>query len=69
MALVFNPKYDVTIEDAGPGFAILMVYHRDAAGLRDGVHSAFHLAVAEGNTALEIAQGAAPFAFIDEEDL
>jgi hypothetical protein len=27
------------------------------------------LAVAEGNTALEIAQGAAPYAFIDEEDL
>jgi hypothetical protein len=69
MALVFNPKYDITLDETEAGFAVLMIYHRDAAGLRDGVHSAFHLAVAEGNTALEIAQGAAPFAFIDEEDL
>lgn len=69
MALVFNPKYDITLEDPEPGLAVLTIYHRDANGARDCVHSSFYLAVAEGNTSLEIAQGAAPYAFIDEEDL
>ena len=68
MALVFNPVYDITLEEPEPGRAILSVYNRDSGGHRDNLHSAFYLAVGPQQTALEVAQGAAPYAFVEEKD-
>lgn len=72
MALIYNPVYDITLEEIPEGYdhqAILTVYNRDANGLRDNLHSGFWLAVGPQQTALEVAQEAAPWAFIDETDL
>lgn len=68
MSLVYNPFFDITLEEPEPGKAILTVYNKDAEGHRDSLHSAFYLAVGPQDTALAVAQGAAPYAFVEDKD-
>ena len=72
MGLKFNPAYDITLDDegrdeTGEGTAFLTVYNWDAAGGRCTMKDGFTLKYGPTDTALNVAQQAAPWAFVPDD--
>ena len=72
MGLKFNPAFDITLDDNGRdgdgfGTANLTVYNWDANRVRDNMHSSFQMVYGPTDTALNVAQGAAPWAFVPDD--